>query len=84
MATLTAGQRSALGAQYQEELSSRREQLPLTKADLAAAITAIDNWVESNATSFNTAIPQPVRGALTARQKMELFMRVTRARFEVG
>lgn len=40
-----------------------------TKADLRAAIDACDSWVDSNATAFNTALPQPFRGAATAQQK---------------
>lgn len=40
-----------------------------TKADLRAALDACDTWVDSNAASFNTALPQPFRGAATAQQK---------------
>jgi hypothetical protein len=40
-----------------------------TKADLRAAIDACDTWVESNATAFNAALPQPFRGQATAQQK---------------
>lgn len=41
----------------------------LTKADLRAAVDATDTWVDSNAAAYNTAIPQPARGALTTQQK---------------
>ncbi len=40
-----------------------------TKADLRAALDACDTWVDSNAASFNTALPQPFRGQATAQQK---------------
>lgn len=40
-----------------------------TKTDLRAAIDACDTWVESNSTSFNTALPQPFRGQASATQK---------------
>jgi hypothetical protein len=40
-----------------------------TKADLRAAINATDAWIDSNAAAFNTALPQPFRGAATADQK---------------
>lgn len=43
-----------------------------TKADLRAAIDACDTWVDSNATSFNQALPQPFRGQATPAQKTML------------
>lgn len=55
----------------------------VTKADLRAAIDAIDAWVDANAASFNSAIPLPARTALTARQKVALLTWVVRRRFEV-
>lgn len=56
----------------------------VVKADLRAAVDAIDQWVSDNAASFNSAIPQPARAALTAAQKAELFLFVVRKRFQVG
>lgn len=40
-----------------------------TKTDLRAAINAVDAWIDANTTSFNTALPQPFRGAASADQK---------------
>lgn len=40
-----------------------------SKPDLAAVVSAIDDWCTANATSFNTAIPQPQRGLMTTQQK---------------
>jgi hypothetical protein len=57
---------------------------PITKADLAAAINAIDDWVDVNATAFNLAIPQPARAQLTTKQKARLLLYVVRRRFEVA
>lgn len=51
----------------------------LTKVDLRAAIDATDDWIETaqGATAplvgYNSALPQPARGALTAQQKTLLF-----------
>lgn len=39
------------------------------KADLRAAVDALDNWVEANAATINAALPQPFRGAATPEQK---------------
>jgi hypothetical protein len=41
----------------------------VTKPDLRAAVDAADSWIDSNASAFNTALPQPARAQLTAQQK---------------
>jgi hypothetical protein len=55
----------------------------ITKADLRAAVDAIDQWIDDNASSFNSSIPQPARSSLTAKQKARLLVWVVRRRFEV-
>lgn len=55
----------------------------IVKADLRAAIDAVDQWADDNTTSFNTAIPQPARGVLTAKQKAALLMIVVGRRHGV-
>jgi len=55
----------------------------LTRADLRAAIDAIDDWILANQAAFNTAIPQPARGVLTARQKALIFSFILRRRWLV-
>lgn len=82
MAVLSDGERQGLWAAWMRE--NRSPVGSLTKAQLRAAVDAIDNWVEDNATSFNQAIPQPARSVLTAKQKIDLFLYVVRRRFEVG
>lgn len=54
--------------------------LAVTKAELRAAIDATDDWIESNQTSYNTALPQPFRGAATLPQKTFLFCYVAMRR----
>lgn len=56
----------------------------ITKQDLRAAVDAIDQWISDNAASFNSAVPQPARSALTASQKAALFTYVLAKRFEKG
>jgi hypothetical protein len=41
----------------------------LTKANVRDAINAIDDWVDTNASAFNTAIPTPARTEMTVKQK---------------
>lgn len=84
MAVLSETHRGALHAEYMRELSALAEATGLSKAALRAALDAADEWAEANAPAFNQALPQPARGALTARQKARLLMFVIRRRFEVS
>lgn len=61
-----------------------RESVAITKTDLRSAIDAIDAWIDSNAASLNSAIPQPARSGLTASQKARLLVHVVRKRFVRG
>lgn len=51
----------------------------VTKAELRAAVDATDDWIESAqggaapATGYNSALPQPFRGAASPQQKTVLF-----------
>ena len=78
MAVLTDQQRFDVWAEFM-----RRRLCPgsISKADLRAAVNAVDDWVEANAAAFNTALPQPFRGAATAEQKAALLSYVALKRF---
>ena len=58
----------------------------VTKADVRAAVDATDAWIESAnaaaapATGYNSALPQPFRGAATTDQKTVLFCLVAMRR----
>lgn len=81
MALLSAADRTGTCADYMRDVSAVREQLAgVTKADLLAAVNAVDQWIDDNSASFNSAIPQPARSALTTQQKADLFLRVLRRR----
>lgn len=41
----------------------------LTKPDIKAAVDAVDDWADANATSFNTALPLPFRVTASPAQK---------------
>lgn len=84
MAVLSAGDRAEISAEYQREISMVRESLGLTKADLLAAVNALDDFFNANATAVNNAIPQPARGALTSAQKARLLVFVIRQRYIKG
>lgn len=78
---LTAQQRLDLAAEIMRELSASRTPCPIAKADLKAAINAIDDWCDTNAASFNTAIPLPARTALSSGEKARLLARVATRRY---
>lgn len=84
MAVLDSTARAAIWAEFMREESNDRNSITgLTKAELRAAFDAADDWVEANSAAFNTAIPQPARGALTARQKAKLLAAVLAKRYGV-
>jgi hypothetical protein len=78
MAVLADALRRALWAEF---MQVNRDPVTITKADLRAAVDAIDAWLDANATALNTAIPQPARGALTAAQKARLLAMVALKRY---
>lgn len=84
MAVLSDNDRHAEWADLMRGLSADRESCGVTKDALRAALDAADQWVDDNSASFNSALPQPARSALTARQKARLLMRVVSRRFQVS
>jgi len=85
MAVLSTTDRAVVSQGLQSDLSAAREALgAMTKADFQAAVDAADTWADSNASSFNLALPQPARSVLTAAQKSRLLEAVIRRRWIVG
>lgn len=81
MALLSEGDRVEVWSRWMRE--NNIATASLTKTELRAAVDAIDQWVEDNASAFNQAIPLAARTALTAKQKAWLLFFVVRRRFEV-
>lgn len=84
MAALTNAERQAAWADLMRELSNDGDPIAVTKPDLRAALNAVDDWIDTNAASYNAALPQPARGALTTGQKARLLLAVVRRRWEVA
>lgn len=84
MAVLTNAERAAVTAEYQREISTAAESCSILKSELRAAVDAADTWVDSNASSFNTALPVAARTGLTSSQKARLLMFVVARRFLNG
>lgn len=85
MAVLSDNDRAALRSAFTTALSTAFEPLgALTKAELRAALNAVDDWVDANQASFNAALPLPARTELTASQKARLLASVVQRRFDLG
>ena len=56
----------------------------MTKAELRAAVDALDNFLDANATIINATIPQPARSVLTTAQKAALLNFVVARRYIAG
>lgn len=69
---------------WAEFMRLNTEGIGISKADLRAAVNAADDWANSNAASFNSALPQPARGSLSSAQKARLLSLVVRKRYEKG
>ena len=82
MAVLPDNDRLAVWAQYMRE--SKDPHGAVTKADLRAAVNAIDAFLDTNAAAINSAIPQPARGVLTTAQKARMLMFVIQRRYVAG
>lgn len=83
MATLTETERLTVRGVFNALNDIERIPVEITKADLLAAVNALDTFFDNNAAAINQAIPQPARAALTTRQKAFLVTAVIRKRFGV-
>lgn len=84
MAEMQDVDRRHVWAEAMQEWSRSGDTVALTKADLRAAVDAIDTWLNSNAAGLNAALPQPARGALTTAQKARLLQFVVARRYLTG
>ena len=74
MAVLPQEDRDRVYRAVMREWSRLRESCSFTKSELTAAVAATDDWIDSNAASFNNALPIPFRTGATLAQKTLLFM----------
>jgi hypothetical protein len=56
----------------------------ITKADIRAAVNALDDWYNSNAASANAALPQPARGAMSQADKAHMSNLIVSKRYTKG
>ena len=79
MAVLTDAARAETHGRFMREETATFA--AVTKADLRAAVNALDDFMEANASAINAPIPQPARAALTAAQKARLLALVVLKRW---
>ena len=84
MAVLSDTERAALHAELMSACSRDRDEVPISKAELRAAIDAADAWAEANKTSYNTALPAAAKANLTPAEKARLLAYVLLRRYERG
>lgn len=76
MAVLSATDRFRACAQFIRDLGD----MGCSKAQIKAAADATDDWIDSNSTSFNNALPAAFRNTATLAQKTLLFCYVAMRR----
>jgi len=84
MAVLNNANRQAAADVLMRDLSDVREACGVTKAQFRAAVDAADDWIDSNAASFNNGLPTAAKNNLTAPQKARLLAAVILKRFATG
>lgn len=84
MAVLSTSDRALARVDFTQELMQKGESIGIVKADLLAAADALDDFLNTNATAVNQAIPLPARTSLTAAQKARLLMYVIKRRYLMG
>lgn len=62
----------------------REEGVAITKADLRAAVDALDDWFDANAATLNSVLPLAARQGLSVPQKARLLRAVIAKRYLTG
>lgn len=84
MAVLIDADRAEIAAEFGRAISADHESCAALKADVRAAVNALDQFLNDNAAAVNSAIPQPARANLTTAQKARILMFVIQRRYLVG
>lgn len=84
MAQLSAAERKKVRDALMRLWSSLRSPASFVKADLAAAVTAIDTFLDNNRAAINNAFPEPFKSEATAAQKALVVVYVIMRRYWPG
>ena len=84
MAVLSESERKAIWTKFMSDVSAREEKFgSVNKNQIRDFVDAVDQWIDDNVTSFNSALPEPAKTQFTAKQKFEIFKAVASRRWEV-
>ena len=83
MAELDETARTKVWSDLMKRYSEDGESINVTKADLRAAVDALDSYLDDNAGDINNALPNPAKSELTQSQKALLLSYVVLKRYEV-
>lgn len=81
MATMTEPDRITTWAELMRAISADGEPVAINKAELKAAVDAIDDFFDANAATLNNALPAAAKAGLTTEQKARLLMAVISHRY---
>lgn len=81
MAVLVQSERDRIARWFMRAASQAVEPLSVTKAQLASAVDAADQWADNNAAAYNSALPAAFRSGATANQKALLLAYVILRRY---
>ena len=81
MAVLSDPDRQEVTAKY---MTDNTDVFTLTKADIRAAVNALDDFFNANAAAINATLPLPARTALSQAQKAHLLTLVIAQRYLKG
>ena len=82
---LSTGDRQKVATGLMRWWSRRFEAVSdISKAELLAAVAALDDWIEANQAAINAALPQPFMGNATPEQKTLVFCAVALARVSLA
>ena len=84
MATLSTQDRQRISTGLQRANSVFGGVPGVLKSDLLAAVNATDDWIDTNAAAFNTALPVTFRNNASLTQKTILFCAVALARVSLA
>lgn len=85
MAALSSQDRQRISTGLQRAATSLFGGVPnVLKSDLLAAVNATDDWIDSNAASFNSALPVAFRTNASLAQKTILFCAVALGRVSLA
>lgn len=79
MAALTAAELARVARWYQRDPAMGAA--AFTKPDLIAAVAALDTFMDTNASSINSALPLPFRTSATTAQKALLLALIVMRRY---